>query len=577
MSTQLNLDIHEEMIIDNFAGGGGASTGIEMALGRRVDVSINHDPMAVAMHRANHPETKHYCESVWAVDPRQITKGRKVGLVWLSPDCKHFSKAKGGKPVEKKIRGLAWVALKWASLPYQQKPRVIMLENVEEFVTWGPLVKDADGNMRPCKKNKGREFKAFVNALKRQGYQVEWKELRASEYATPTIRKRLFLIARSDGRPIVWPAAATGNPAKIKGSGLKPWRTAAEIIDWSIPCPSIFLTKEEGRTLGVKRPLAPATMKRIALGVMRYVVNAAEPFIVTAAHGEVSPSGAKRWGKGHRSADMPLPTVTASGGYAVIAPVLTEHANASNPRSFPADEPLRTICAQVKGGHHALVTGLLTKYHGDSAGSPADHPFPTITASSFNKRPGGNPPLAVVSAHLAKHYTGVVGADMRDPLPTATCQDHNAVVTSHLVKLRNNQDGQAIEEPMPTLTAGGGHVGEVRAFLIKYYGTDQDPQLKHPLHTVTTKDRYGLVTVAGQEYAIADIGMRMLTPRELFRAQGFPEHYIIEWGIDEHGKKISLTKTDQVRMCGNSVCPPLAAALVQANLPELMVKERKAA
>lgn len=487
---QLNLDIHGELIIDNFAGGGGASTGIELALGRRVDIAINHDPEAVAMHTANHPETKHYCESVWEIDPREVTQGRPVGLVWLSPDCKHFSKAKGGKPVEKKIRGLAWVALRWADVV---RPRVIMLENVEEFRTWGPLVVDGEGKARPCPKNKGREFNAFCNAFRRQGYQVEHRELRACDYGTPTIRKRLFLIARRDGQPIVWPEPTHGDPRNIatKANKLKPWRTAAECIDWSAPCPSIFERKRE---------LAPATLRRIAKGIMRYVVNAAEPFIVNTRNGEREGQAPRV-----RSIDEPFWTVTAQGSqHALVAPVLTEHANASSPRSMPANEPLRTICAQTKGGHHALVT-----------------------------------------AFMAKHYGGVVGHGLHD-------------------------------EPLHTVSAQGTHHAEVRAFLVKYYGSDQDPRLEEPLHTVTTKDRYGLVTVAGEEYQIADIGLRMLSPKELFRAQGFPETYVTDWGIDHNGKRIELTKSAQVRMCGNSVCPPLAAALVRANLPEMAITRRAA-
>ena len=519
---QLNLDIHSELIIDNFAGGGGASTGIELALGRRVDIAINHDPEAVAMHTANHPETKHYCESVWEIDPREVTQGRPVGLVWLSPDCKHFSKAKGGKPVEKKIRGLAWVALRWAAVA---RPRVIMLENVEEFRTWGPLVIDAYGNARPCPKNKGREFNAFCNALRRQGYQVEHRELRACDYGTPTIRKRLFLIARRDGQPIVWPEATHGDPRNIatKANKLKPWRTAAECIDFTLPCPSIFERS---------RPLADATLRRIAKGIMRYVVNAAEPFIVNTANSKTTGRGPNAW-----DINEPTRTITSANGFAVVAPVLTECSNASAPRCMPADEPLRTICAQTKGGHHALV-----------------------------------------SAFMAKHYGGVVGHSLQgEPLHTITSSDHNSLVTSNLVKLRNNCVGQDNREPIHTITGGAEHFAEVRSFLIKYYGNEQDGvEMDGPMHTVTARDRFGLVTVAGEEYQIADIGLRMLAPKELFRAQGFPESYITEWGIDHNGRRIDLTKSAQVRMCGNSVCPPLAAALVRANLPEMAITRRAA-
>jgi len=630
---QLNLDIHGELIIDNFAGGGGASTGIELALGRRVDIAINHDPEAVAMHTANHPETKHYCESVWEIDPREVTQGRPVGLVWLSPDCKHFSKAKGGKPVEKKIRGLAWVALRWAAVA---KPRVIMLENVEEFRTWGPLVVDGDGKAKPCPKKKGREFNAFCNALRRQGYHVEHRELRACDYGTPTIRKRLFLIARRDGKPIVWPAPTHGDPRNIatKANKLKPWRTAAECIDFTLPCPSIFERQ---------RPLADATLRRIAKGIMRYVVNAAEPFIVGTAFKNTRAAR-------HFETTDPLRTITAQNEYALVAPVLTEHANASTPRCMPADEPLRTICAQTKGGHHALIAPTLVQ-----TGYGERHPYfrcpncstvfeiePTCGCTKCGSendliRIEGQSPRAIdiekplgtlvgsqkhalVSAFMAKHYGGVVGHGLRgEPLHTVTSSDHNSlvtanlihmghgegkdgtkrfshgirdidqpintitangatagVVTSNLVKMRGDNIGQDDRELLQTISAQGTHFAEVRAFLIKYYGSDQDPRLEEPLHTVTTRDRYGLVTVAGEEYAIADIGLRMLAPRELFKAQGFPESYITEWGIDPNGQRINLTKSAQVRMCGNSVCPPVAAALVRANLPELAIARRAA-
>lgn len=560
MTLQLNLDIHGELIIDNFAGGGGASTGIELALGRRVDIAINHDPEAVAMHTANHPETKHYCESVWEIDPREVTQGRPVGLVWLSPDCKHFSKAKGGKPVEKKIRGLAWVALRWAAVA---RPRVIMLENVEEFRTWGPLVIDGEGKARPCPKNKGREFNAFCNALAAQGYQVEHRELRACDYGTPTIRKRLFLIARRDGKPIVWPEPTHGDPRNIatKAKKLKPWRTAAECIDFTLPCPSIFERKRE---------LAPATLRRIAKGIMRYVVNAAEPFIVGLAHGEHKE---RTGGNRSYSMDDPFRTIHAGGGnHAIVAPVLTEHANASTPRCMPADEPLRTICAQTKGGHHALIAPTLVQTgYGERDGQAPralDMAKPLGTLVGSQKH-------ALVSAFMAKHYGGVVGHSLQgEPLHTVTSTDHNSLVTSNLVKLRNNCIGQDNREPIHTITGGAEHFAEVRAFLVKYYGKELDGiPLDEPIHTVTARDRFGLVTVAGEEYQIADIGLRMLAPKELFRAQGFPESYIMEWGISPEGKRITLTKSAQVRMCGNSVCPPLAAVLVRANLAEMAIQK----
>ncbi len=573
INNQYKLDINNEIIVDNFAGGGGASSGIELALGRHVDIAINHDAKAVSMHTANHPQTTHYCESVWDVDPRAVSQGRPIGLMWLSPDCKHFSKAKGGKPVEKKIRGLAWVALKWASLP--NKPRVIMLENVEEFVTWGPIAEDG----KPCKKNKGREFNAFVNALKRHGYQVEKRELRACDYGAPTIRKRLFLIARCDGQPIVWPEQTHFDPVieqkRPKQRGEKNrtfWRTAAECIDWTHACPSIFLTKEEAKQYRCIRPLAEATQRRIAKGIMKYVIDSATPYIVTMAHGE-GEGKTKRWGQGVQEITKPLPTVTASGGYALATPFVSEHANASNQRNMPIDEPLRTQCAQVKGGHFSIVAPVISTYYGEKSkdetrGAALNTPLHTQTTENRH---------AVVSAFLAQfNNTGNgkpnVGHPITDPLSTAIASSTvQGLVTSNLVKMRGNEIGQATDKPLATITAGGTHHADVRAFLIKYYGTDGDPQINEPLHTITTKDRFGLVQVKGETYQIVDIGLRMLQPRELFKAQGFPDSYIIDHGINEKGAKIKLTKTEQVRMVGNSVSPALAKALVQANLVEMKV------
>ncbi|KLV38670.1 hypothetical protein SH16_03440 [Aeromonas caviae] len=555
-----NFSLFNEIVVDNFAGGGGASTGIEMALGRSPEIAINHDPDAISMHTVNHPDTEHYCESVWDIVPRDVVAGRPVGLVWLSPDCKHFSKAKGSTPVSKKIRGLAWVTLRWAATV---RPRVIMLENVEEFQTWGPLLIDSEGNARPDPAKKGRTFNSFINALRRQGYKVEWRELRACDYGTPTIRKRLFLIARRDGAPIVWPKPTHGEPAsaEVKAGKLLPWRTAADIIDWSIPCPSIFLTQEEAKAQGlnVKRPLAEATMRRIAKGVERFVIDAAEPFIVKCNHTSNRTVYDAFRGQGLHE---PLQTVTAAPGFALVqpqlAPFITEHANASHQRNMPADEPLRTICAEVKGGHFALVAPVIARQFGNSVGQSVEDPLGTVMAKADKSQ--------LVTAFLAKHYTGVVGAELTKPLPTVTTVDHNALVTSHLIKLRGTcQHGQPVTEPMPTVTAGGLHIGEVRAFLLKYYGTDSTIPCSEPLHTVTTRDRFGLVTVRGEDYQIVDIGMRMLEPHELFAAQGFPADYVI--ANDANGKK--FTKTAQVARCGNAVCPPLAAALVRANLPEM--------
>ena len=654
----LSLDLGEELIIDNFAGGGGTSTGLEQAFGRPVDIAINHDPEALAMHAANHPHTTHLCESVWDVDPIKVTNNRPVGLVWLSPDCKHFSKAKGGKPVEKRIRGLAWVTLRWAA---KCKPRVIMLENVEEFKTWGPLLVEADGSAKPDPAKKGKTFDSFIRQLRAHGYTVDYREMRGCDHDTPTIRKRFFLVARRDGIAIKWPEPTHGAPDSIgvRAGKLLPYRTAAECIDFSLPCPSIFERD---------RPLAPATLRRIAKGIMRYVVDAEEPYIVNVANSKTSGRAPNVWPMGeplrtitsapgfamvaptivpvthqggdrtesigepfrtitgaHRGekalgvatlvqvgygeregqapraldiekplgtvvgaaakhalveaelapfvmtnttghpgagVDMPVPTITAAGNQAVataflakhytgvvgsdltdpigtvtacdhhslVTAFLTEHANASNQRVMPADAPLRTICAQVKGGHFSMVSAHITKFRTGATGSDMNTPLPTITAGP-KENPAGAP-----------HALGIV--------------------TSNLVKLRGTSTAAGTDEPLGTVSAGGQHHAEVRSFLLAYYGTDQSQGLADPLATVTSRDRFGLVTIHGQDYQIVDIGLRMLQPRELFRAQGFPDDYIIG---DDPAQGLKLTKSAQVRMCGNSVCPPMAKALILAN------------
>ncbi|WON79133.1 DNA cytosine methyltransferase [Acinetobacter sp. UGAL515B_02] len=548
MNMMFNLLPHE-LIIDNFAGGGGTSTGLEQAFGRPVDVAINHDPKALAMHRANHPETKHYCESVWDVDPIEVTGNQPVGLVWLSPDCKHFSKAKGGKPVEKKIRGLAWVALRWAA---KTRPRVIMLENVEEFKTWGR----ASENGRPCPKHKGETFRSFVKALRYQGYQVEWRVLVACDFGAPTTRKRFFLVARRDGLPIVWPKPTHGKPESadvIKGK-LKPYRTAAECIDWSLPCPSIFTRS---------KPLADATLRRIATGTMRYVVNNQNPFVVPVSGHNSSPFISTYYGEKNKgevrgsTLSSPIRTMTTENRFSLVAPVLTECANASSPRCMPANEPIRTICAQTKGGHHALIAPSLVVNTSGHHGNTVYKPLHTIATGGHH---------ALVSAFLAKNYTGVIGSQVSEPIHTITSKDHHSIVASHLVKLRNNNIGHRADEPLHTITASGGHFAEVRAFLTAFYGNERDgSSIDNPLRTIPTRDRFGLVTVGQQQYQIADIGFRMLQPHELFKAQGFPESYIFSYGIDEHGNTIKLTKTEQTRMVGNSVPPQLSRALVLAN------------
>lgn len=585
-----------ELIVDSFAGGGGASTGIEMALGRSPDVAINHDAEALALHAANHPGTLHLCSNVWQVDPADVTKGRPLGLLWASPDCKHFSKAKGGKPVSRNIRDLAWVVTLWAE---RARPRVIILENVEEFQDWGPLVVREDGREFPCPDRKGETFKRFVGRLRKLGYRVEWRELRACDYGAPTIRKRLFLIARRDGRPIAWPAPTHGDPKSdaVRDERLKPWRTAAEIIDWSLPCPSIFDTSAEilaRHGLRAKRPLAEATMARIARGVMRYVVNAAEPFIVSVAHGD---SGGRReypiddplgtttgsgqehalvtpfvsygqQGGASRPADEPLHTVTASAKdtNAVVAPYLVPRYGerpGQEPRTRSVEEPASTIVPTGNGDQ--LAAALLVKNNfGDKPFSGADEPVRTICT--------GNNHLAV-AAFLAQHNTGVVGHDARKPLSSIVAggqfgQTQQAVVAAHMLNMKGSErQAYGADQPVKTLCARANHATLISSFLIKYYGQGIGAGLGEPMHTETTRDRFGLVTVtiAGEPYVLVDIGMRMLTPRERFLAQGFPPRYIIDRGPDGR----PLSGEAQGRMCGNSVCPPLAAALVAANCADL--------
>lgn len=581
------MNLAKEIIVDNFAGGGGASTGIELATGRSVDIAINHDPAAIKMHMANHPDSEHYCESVWDVVPLEATKGRPVALCWLSPDCKHFSKAKGGKPKEKNIRGLAWVAVRWASTV---KPRVIMLENVEEFKTWGPLIAKRDPEtgrmlkvipggededdqivvsepgelvpheqryMIPDPKRKGRTFNSFVNALRRQGYQVEWRELRACDYGAPTIRKRFFLIARCDGRPIVWPKPTHGDPDSlaVKAGRLKPWRTAAEIIDWGIPCPSIFSRK---------KPLAENTLKRIARGIQRFVIDSPNPFIIKVNH----------QGEQFRGQEItePMQTITAKNGWGVVTPYIARIGQTGFGRDrmqYRADAPLTTITTKAE---HLLIQPVLaiphiTKFRGGATGHNIEEPLHTITSGAGSKRPAGAAhAMGMVTAFLARHFGESVGHSADAPVGTITAGGggKTALVTSHLIKFRGENIGQPAETPLQTVTAGGNHFGEVRTFLMKYYGSDIGQACNDPLHTVTTKDRFGLVTVHGQDYEIVDIGMRMLEPHELFAAQGFPKNYIID--KDNEGNVYS--KAAQVARCGNAVPPPFAEHLVRANLPE---------
>lgn len=549
--------INGELIVDNFAGGGGASTGIEIATGKSVDIAINHDPEAIRMHKANHPHTKHYCEDVWQVDPVRACKGHPVGLAWFSPDCKHFSKAKGGKPKDKFIRGLAWVACRWAGLV---RPRVIMLENVEEFKTWGPL----NRGHHPIKAKQGKTFGKFVQQLQDLGYEVQFRELVAADYGAPTMRKRFFMIARCDGNPILWPEPthAPKDSEEVKAGLLKPYVGAYTQIDFSRPCPSIFDTSQKIKEkYGIRavRPLAPKTMERIARGLKKFVLDNPEPFIIQCNH------GGKRRPNDIRE---PMPTITGKHGYGIVEPTLTPYmgTNTTNHPGGNCKDPIHTI---TTGNQQCLITPTLIQYHSETAkrevrGQNIEDPIMTVDGSNR---------YGLVTSFLHKYYDGGykgAGDSVENPLPTVTAWDHNSVVTANLIQMNKNCYGRDIADPLPTITAGDGHFGEVRAFLIKYYGNGSAEDVTEPLDTITSRDRFGLVTIQGVDYQIVDIGLRMLEPRELYGCQGFPEDYIIDHDFEGH----TYPRSEQVRRCGNSVCPPLPAAMVRSNLPELCVAER---
>lgn len=534
MNAQINLS--DEITVDGFCGGGGWSTGFEFAIGRPVDIGINHDKYAIAMHKKNHPFTEHYNENIFEVDPYKATKGRPVGWAHFSPDCTHFSRAKGGTPVKKSIRGLAWVVTKWAGTVH---PRIISMENVPEFMSWGSLCarrnKDGriyrmDGTLAekgtyvpyseqqlvPNKKKQGKTFKRFINVMKSFGYKCEWKILTASDYGAPTIRKRLFIIFRNDGKSIIFPNPTHGNPEseEVKSGKLLPWHTAAECINWDLECPSIFERK---------KPLAENTLRRIAKGIQKFVIENPNPFIIQVNHGGDNFRG--------QEVDKPMPTITAKHGFGIVAPTLIQYhgeQSKNEVRGQILEKPLQTVDTANRYG---LVTAFMSKYF------------------------GGN-------------YQGC-GSSVDEPLHTITAVDHNALAAVHITQFNNHCIGQKVDEPLKTITCGEGHFGEVRAFLIKYYSGESGQKVNEPLHTIRTKDFFGLVTIKGVDYAIVDIGLRMLTPRELYNAQGFPTDYEIE--TDCYGNK--YPKTKQVARCGNSVPPPFATALARANAPEWCTKK----
>lgn len=621
--------MQREIIVDNFAGGGGASTGIELATGRNVDIAINHDMHAIAMHSTNHPNTLHYCESVFDVKPRVATAGMPVALAWFSPDCRHFSKAKGAKPVAKEIRGLAWVVVRWA---LDSRPRVIALENVEEFKTWGPLLEES---LLPDPARAGETFQAFCSILstgispehpgfleaceflkitptsaqaKRLinglGYVIDYRELVASDYGTPQKRTRFFMIMRCDGQEIVWPKPTHGDPKSFgfKQQHVQPWKTAADCIDFSIEGNSIF---------GRKRPLADNTLRRIARGMERFVLNSAEPFIVKCNHTSTKSSYDCFRGQ---ALTEPLQTITKKHGFAVVVPHLTKFRTGAVGTSL--DEPVPTVTAGTAvrpgGNGHALgkvdvvLTPYMARQFGKSTGHRADEPNGTITSGGGGKSqlvvptliqvgygeragqaprvPGLHKPLgtvvagggkhALVAAHITKNFGGNYsgpGVAVGDPLHTVTTVDHHSLVTSHLVKLYGTcRDGQPTDQPMPTITAGGQHVGHVSATMIADHEITEPSQQHVEEVEAFLREQLGddvspFLSIEGVTYRIVDISIRMLQPRELYRAQGFPEWYIID--RDYLGNRYAKDK--QVARCGNAVPPQLVEALVRANLPEL--------
>jgi len=616
------------LFIDNFCGGGGASTGIRAAIGREVDIAVNHDAMAIAVHKANHPTTEHHCQDIRAVWPSAVTRLQEVAGAWFSPDCKEFSKAKG-KPVKNRhIRALANEIVHWLR---ETRPVCAYIENVEEFEYAAPL----DKLGIPLPDQKGKIFKALVRSWRAEGYRVEWRLIRARDHGAPTSRRRLYIIMRRDGLKIVWPKATHGAPdsAAVRAGKLKPYRTAAECIDWSLPCPSIFERTKE---------LVDATKHRVAHGVMRYVVNAARPFIVPITHRQSSV-------RAHDSAE-PLRTITtANGGEfmaadAEIVPldsamVLdTSYTNTRASRVFDPADPLRTITSQAS---HAVAEVKLaphiTKFHSGSVGSPLDREMPTVTGNGNPVRPAGATPLGIVEAAVAPlidrqfgrsnpapanqpigattaggggksaqvsaflsrwHSSNTNGGtgQLEQPLGVVTAEgQHHGIVCAHIEQANTGgMLGRAADKPLTTVTTTGAQqrvvettllpegalppemmrkANRVAAFLVKYYGTAKSQAVDIPFDTVTTLPRYAVVTVEidAVTYVIVDIGLRMLTPRELARAQGFPDSYILDPEVEVmvRGKltRRRLTKAEQIRMIGNSVCPDVARALIAANQP----------
>lgn len=545
------ISILDEIIVDNFAGGGGASTGIELAAGRPVAIAINHDPDAILLHRTNHPYTEHLQASVWDVDPVSVCRGRPVGLAWFSPDCKHFSKAKGAALVDRNIRGLAWIVLRWAALV---RPRVIMLENVEEFQTWGPVRKG-----KPVKSKAGQTFRKWKQQLEDIGYVIEHRELVAADYGAPTTRKRFVLVARCDGKPIVWPEPTHGprDSEEVKAGKLLPWRSAAEIIDWTIPGYSIFASKQEIlERYGVKvvRPLAENTMRRVIRGVDKFTIQSGKPFIVECNHG----------GDGHtRSVYEPVNTMTRkyTGGVCAASLIQYHTEQTENVRASGLNVPINTVDASNRYG---LTRANLVEYYGNGVPLDLSEPMHTVTAHDRE---------ALVSAHIQKYFDGGYKGcgDRADaPLSTVTASLRHGVCAAHIAEFKGQDIGQSVASPLRTITASAGEFAQCRAWLSKANGGNLGhwPEIRELLNRHCgyrlKEDEVILLMIRGTLYYIVDITLRMLTPRELYNAMGFPPDYI----IDRNYMGNAYGKTKQVARCGNAVCPPLAEAMVRANLPE---------
>ena len=611
------IDIFDEIIVDNFAGGGGASTGIELAAGRPVAIAINHDPDAILLHKTNHPYTEHLQASVWDVDPVEVCRGRPVGLAWFSPDCKHFSKAKGAALRDRNIRGLAWIVLRWAGTV---RPRVIMLENVEEFQTWGPVRKG-----KPVRKKAGQTFQKWKQQLIDLGYTVEHRELVAADYGAPTTRKRFVLVARCDGKPIVWPERthAPRDSEEVKSGRLKPWRAAAEIIDWDLPRYSIFASKQEIKEkYGVNaiRPLADNTLRRVIRGVDKFTIKSGKPFIIQ-----------QKFNNAAQDVKNPLTTVTAVGAHELVEPMVVPWTvtNTTNSVGSPASEPVHTVTSAGNqilaaanliqyhteqtenvraaglsnpiptvdaANRHGLVSAQLVEYYGN--GNPLDvaQPLHTVTAhdrealacvhlSEFRKQSIGSDvrePVGtitshdhegLVAAHIQKYFGGVVGQEATQPMPRVTAVDHNALCAAHMVKFKGQELGEKPEDPLPTITAqscAGGHAVCCAVLAKTEPGRDLGhwPKIRQLLNKHCgynlKDDEVVLLIIRGIAYFIADIELRMLTPRELYSAMSFPVDYIIE--RDYLGNE--YPKSKQVARCGNAVCCVLAEAMVRANFPE---------